>query len=142
VKNLARIIGSIVPLPFLISQAFATTPAAGDTVQLCPTGGSFANLCNKTASAGAFSNIIGTFITFAFVIAIVIALGYLVYGGIKWILSEGDKGKVEESRNHVIAAVIGLIVVFLSYFILNLVVGLFLGQGTTLNSLQLPTIGQ
>lgn len=113
---------------------FAAPAFAIDT---CPQG-DFNALCSKNASS--LGTVVGSVITFAFIIAIIIALAYLVYGGIKWILSEGDKGKVEESRNHVIAAVIGLVVVFMSYFILNIVLGFFV-KGATLNNLTLPSFG-
>ena len=81
--------------------------------------------------------VLGFVVTIAFVIAVLIALFFLLWGGIKWITSGGDKGGVEAARNQIIAAVIGLIIVFLSFFILNLVLGLF---GLSLFDLKLPTI--
>lgn len=71
------------------------------------------------------------------VIAAVISLFFLIYGGIKWILSGGDKGKVTEARGTIVAALVGLIVTFLAYFILSLVLGLF---GLNVNNLVLPTL--
>lgn len=88
--------------------------------------------------AGDFGAIVGSAITILFVVAIVIALGFLVYGGIKWITSGGDKTAVEAARNTIVAAVVGLVVVFLSYFILNLVLGFF---NLSLGKLELPTLG-
>lgn len=87
--------------------------------------------------AGNFGAIVGRGITILFVLAIVIALVFLVYGGIKWILSGGDKAAVEAARNTIVAAIVGLVVVFLSYFILNLVLGFF---GLKLGELVLPTL--
>lgn len=87
--------------------------------------------------AGNFGAIVGRGITIIFVIAIVIALVFLVYGGVKWILSGGDKAAVESARNTIVAAVVGLVIVFLSYFILNIVLGFF---GLSLAALSLPSL--
>jgi hypothetical protein len=64
-------------------------------------------------------------VVFLVIIAIVVALMYLLYGGIKWIMSKGEKTEVEAARNHITAAITGLIVVFLAIFILSLVLAAF-----------------
>jgi hypothetical protein len=92
---------------------------AADSVKLCPTG-VFARLCNVS-----FSNFVPTLITLLFVLAILIAVVYLIWGGIKWIMSGGDKNALQTAREHVIAAILGLIIVFLVYFLLNLLLNWF-----------------
>ena len=115
-------------------------PAFADTqVNACPTTAQFGLLCNLDAAH--LQNIIGPAITFVFVIATIIALAYLIWGGIKWIISQGDKQGVEDARNHIIAAIIGLVLVFFSYLVINLVLGFFT-NGATLNNLQLPHLQQ
>ncbi len=116
---------------------FGTTQIAFAQQNIVTCTGQFANLCNLTGNN--FGSFLGQVINFAFVAAIVIALGFLIWGGIKWVTSGGEKGGVEEARNHVIAAVVGLIIVFLSYFILNLIVFVF--TGTSLSNITLPSIG-
>jgi hypothetical protein len=94
----------------------------------------------KAACAGqglSLGSVLGFVITIAFIIAILVALLFLIWGGIKWITSGGDKGGVEAARSQIIAAIIGLIIVFLAFFILNLVLGLF---GLDLFHLKLPTL--
>lgn len=132
-KLIGFIAGSLSTLVFTV-PAFA--------IDLCPqqspgTPSQFGGLCNL--NAGNFGQIIGTVVTLVFIIAIVIALFWLLYGGIKWILSEGDKNNVEAARNHIIAAIIGLIVIFLAYFILNLLVGFF-APGSDLRNLTIPDL--
>ncbi len=115
--------------------AFPSIASAQNIVN-CDQAGQFKALCSLSAT-----NIgvrISQLITFAFVMAIIIALAFLIWGGIKWITSGGDKSGVEEARNHVIAAVVGLIIVFLSYFILNLVVYFF--TGASLFDIRIPTL--
>lgn len=81
--------------------------------------------------------IVGAVVTFLLVIAVLIALFFLILGGIRWITSGGDKGKVESARNTIIAAIIGLVIAFLAFFILSVALQFF---GLSLQNLQLPTI--
>lgn len=115
----------------------ATAPKAFAqvTVNPCPDEGPFAAACRF--SADSFDSMVGGLITAVFVIAVIVALGYLIYGAIRWIISSGDKSKVTDARNHIIASIIGLVIVFLSYFIINLILGLFFG--TNLQGLSLPS---
>ena len=53
------------------------------------------------------------------------------------VTSGGDKGKVDEARKTVIAAIVGLIIAFLAFFILSVVLSFF---GLSLTNLVLPKI--
>lgn len=132
-RFLSRIAQTIIsPLVYLFATpalAFAATP-----VKTCAQP-PFDKLCLFTEAG--FGGVVATVITIAFVLAVVIALGFLVYGGIKWITSGGDKTAVEAARNTIVAAIVGLVIVFLSYFILNIVLGLF---GISLQKLELPKL--
>lgn len=77
-------------------------------------------------------------IQFIFIIAVLLALLFLIFGGFKWITSGGDKAGVEGARGMIVAALVGLVVVFLSYFLLTLLLQIF--TGATLSNLQLPKI--
>ena len=80
---------------------------------------------------------IGTLLTkalnFVMILGAFLVFMYLIWGGIEWITSGGDKGKTEGARNKITAAVIGLIVLAASWAILGLVLN-FLGAGD-INSL-------
>lgn len=128
-KKLATIASGIIGYLFLAVPAFAETP-----LKVCPEG-QFDPLCRL--GAGNFGSIVGTLVTVAFVIAVVIALAFLIWGGIRWIISGGDKAGVESARNTIIAAVIGLVIVFLSYFILSIILNFF---EINLQELVLPTL--
>ncbi len=101
--------------------------AAGtdNAISICPAGSAFSGVCNFNTST-----LLGSVINVVFVIAILIALFFLIYGGIRWIISQGNKEKVNGARDMLIAALVGLIVVFLSYFLLGLVIQLLFGQST------------
>jgi hypothetical protein len=132
-KRIASFLGTLSAY-FLAIPAVAYAADSGQVIA-CPDN-QFKVVCNL--QAGDFADLFGKVIVFVFIVAIIIALGFLVYGGIRWITSGGDKGAVDTARNTIIAAVIGLILVFLSYFILNLVVYFFTGRSLT--QLRLPTL--
>lgn len=71
------------------------------------------------------NNLLGVGITLLFVFSIILTLFFLIYGGISFITSAGDKQKVVAARQKLTFAVIGLIVVLSAYFIVNFVYGLF-----------------
>ncbi len=123
---------SLVPSVFAKSQPISISP--------CTKGGGadLSVLCK--IGAGGISDIISAVITLFFVVAILLALGFLIFGGIKWITSGGDKGKVEAARGTIVAALVGLVLVFLSYFILNLL-STFFGIGSLTNGLSIPSLG-
>lgn len=112
----------------------AALPAhAGAAIDCGKTGAGFNALCNlKTDNIG---QIVGTAITILLIVAVIIALFFLVWGGIRWITSGGDKGKVEGARNTIVAAIVGLIIAFLAFFILQVALGFF---GLDLAQLTLP----
>lgn len=69
--------------------------------------------------------ILGAAITFIFVIAVIIALFYLLLGAIKWIFSGGDKAAVEGARGTITAAIVGLVIIFLVFLIFTIVLRFF-----------------
>jgi len=121
-----------------LSFVIPSVALADTTVTTCPSG-SFNVLCNF--GQGGSLGLVGTAVTLLFVIAIVISLGFLIYGGIRWIMSGGDKSAVETARNTIVAAIVGLVIVFLSYFILNLVLGFF-GLPSLNQNLTIPKLSQ
>ncbi|MBQ6449751.1 hypothetical protein IJJ08_02510, partial [bacterium] len=82
-----------------------------------------------------------TVITLIIVVAALLTLFYLVMGAIAWITSGGDKGKVEEARNKITAAVIGLLILAAVWAIFNLVLTIAFGGASTLNVPQFTTTG-
>lgn len=58
---------------------------------------------------------------------------YLLWGGVQWITAGGDKDAIEKARRKILHALIGLLIVFSSYAILNGIRILF-----NVNLIQLP----
>lgn len=79
-------------------------------------------------------------VNYMFIIAAFLAVAYLMFGGIKWITSRGDKMAVEAARKHIVAAVIGLIIVAGSFFALNVVFRLLGADNPLENGFKFQTI--
>lgn len=75
-----------------------------------------------------------------FALATFLAIAYLMYGGIKWITSRGDKVAVESARKHIVAAIIGLVVVAGTFFILQFVFTVLGADNPLKSGFTLPTL--
>ncbi len=73
----------------------------------------------------ALSNVIRNGLTIFIVVALVLAIIILLWAAIDWLSSGGDKQKVAAARMKVTYAIIGLVVVFLAFFIVNFIGFLF-----------------
>jgi hypothetical protein len=71
-----------------------------------------------TGFATDVGTLINAVLSFVMVIAALLVFLYLIWGGIQWITSGGDKGKTEDARNKITAAILGLIVLAASYAVL------------------------
>jgi len=112
------------------------TPAiTGVSVNPCTSLGQFSKLCELNSSN--LGAIIGAAVSFILVIAVVITLFYIIWHGIRWIASGGDKQKVDGARSGLIAAIIGLIIAFSAFFILSFALSFF---GLSFSNLVLPII--
>ncbi len=74
---------------------------------------------------GAGATALANGLTIFLIAAAVLCLFFLLFGGIKWIMSDGDKSKIDSARKTIIFAIVGLLLAFLSFFIINVVGGLF-----------------
>lgn len=57
-----------------------------------------------------------------------IALFMLVWGGIVWMTSGGNSNRVEQGKNTIVWSILGLLIIFMSYIILNFVFDLIGGN--------------
>jgi len=104
----------------------------GSTIILNPSTGLAGQLSGITI-AGIISGLIQLLI----IIAAIVFFFILVIGGIRWIMSGGDKANTEAARNQITAALVGLVIVFAAWAILTLVDTFFGTQ--ILSGLEIPT---
>ena len=73
---------------------------------------------NLFGDTGIFKTITNTVLYIVGVVAVIM----LIIGGIKYVISGGDAKKVTDAKNTVLYAIIGLIIAFLAFAIVNFVI--------------------
>ena len=116
--NLKNVVKFLAGPALLLSQA-SVILAADTPININP--GATANFT--------IQNFITAAIQAAIVIAGLLTFAFLVWGGIEWLTSGGDKEKYEAARGRITAAVIGLVIVVAAWAILQ-VISNFLGLGS------------
>jgi len=108
--------------PLLVSTLLAQVP--GQVIVPTPTG-AIPNL----------GQLISSGVTAIIIVAGLLTFLYLVYGGIEWLTSGGDKTKMEEARGKITSAIIGLAIVAAAWAIMKLVGQFF---GINIQELNIP----
>lgn len=126
--NLSSLAIASAVLPFAARPIFAQVP----TVVISP-----------PSSIGGVNvqpnELIAFIINAIIVIGIVLSLIFLLWGGLRWIMSGGDKGKVDTARSTIVAAIVGLIIVILAYVIINVVLQIFTNR-TLYGGFEIPSL--
>lgn len=126
-KKVTSVIGILIYL-------FVVTPLSY-AVSVCPTN-DFQNLCSIDIEKN--SSFLGNIFSMMLVAAVLLSLGFLIFGGIKWIMSGGDKGKLDSARGTIVASIVGLVISFFAFSIVS-IVGYIFGVGDV-KSMQLPRL--
>lgn len=114
------------------AMALASFPLLADeTINLEPDEGIGSSLSGLT-----IGGIIAAALKLALVVAAVVFFFILVIGGIRWIMSGGDKAHTEAARSQITAALVGLVIVFAAWAITKLIGTFF---GVEVLNLTLPT---
>jgi uncharacterized membrane protein len=119
------------------------------TLMLSSVGAAFATSHDKALEVKAptlgitnLGNFISALIRASIIIAALLTFAYLIWGGIQWLTSGGDKSAYEAARGRITAALIGLAIVAAAYAIM-LIIGTFfnvdiLGSGLNFGNANLP----
>lgn len=89
----------------LMAQGTALTPVP---VRVTAPGGFFTS----------FNQMLSSVLSIVLTLATIAVLFFLIWGGMDWLTSGGDKGKTESARNKITAAIIGLIIVISAWAIM------------------------
>ena len=85
--------------------------------------------CNNTGDQlpSVIINILNGVITVSGLIAVI----YVIYGGVQYMTSTGDAGKVEKARKTILYACLGLIATILAFAIVNFVIANIIGSNSS-----------
>ncbi len=101
--------------------------------------GTLVNLKVGDAPSWTLPQLIGWAVNIVLIVAGVIFFFMLIIGGIRWILSGGDKANTESARNQITAALIGLIIVFAAWALATLLSTVF---GIDILKFNIPSVNK
>lgn len=111
-----------------ISCAFASPTSALDCFSDVPAEVKAAAGCddsNTNAVPDILTNILNSIIFISGLIAVV----FIIIGGVKYMTSTGDAGKTKQAKDTILYAVIGLIICVLAFAIVNWTIGILNDSG-------------
>ncbi|MCC6711004.1 MAG: hypothetical protein IT416_01490 [Candidatus Pacebacteria bacterium] len=100
--------------------------------------GKYGSGSKEAASGSTFAEYFIFFWNALISIGAITVLIFFVWGAIEWIGSGGDKGKVENARNRITQAVIGLVVLVGSYAIIGFIGEIFFGDTFSVLQINVP----
>ena len=118
-KNCFKLIMPIIMIVFVFSFVSFIPSASALTLSE----GAQAARCDECPAdlfgdGGVFRQVTNTILYIVGVIAVIM----LIIGGIRYVVSGGDSKKVTDAKNTVLYAIIGLVICFFSYAIVNFVI--------------------
>ncbi len=117
-KNVVKLILSVLIVGVLALTGFSSAVSA-----LTLQEGAEAARCDGCpedlfGDTGVFKQVTNTILYIVGIIAVIM----LIIGGIKYVISGGDSKKVTDAKNTVLYAIIGLVIAFLAFAIVNFVI--------------------
>ncbi len=127
---------------FVISTAFAQERGGIDKEGRA--GGDIVGTINPPQTVigtiGDTGNFISAIVRFITVIAGLYALWQFITGGLGFITSGGDKGKIQTATSQIMMAITGLVVIGMSFILASIIGRLLFGAGFNLLSPSLQTV--
>jgi hypothetical protein len=78
--------------------------------------------CNKNSTEGNLRGLFSTIVNILLFIVGAVAVIMLVIGGLKYVTSNGDQSAITSAKQTILYAIIGIVVAFLAYAMVNFVV--------------------
>ncbi len=118
-RVLKLVLSIVISATFLLSGLSAVLPASAMTLRE----GAEAARCDECPTDlfgdnGVFKQVSNTVLFIVGVVAVIM----LIIGGIKYVVSGGDAKKVTDAKNTVLYAIIGLVIAFFAFAIVNFVI--------------------
>lgn len=134
-KKILRII-----LPVLIMGVITVVIASGSVSALTLQEGAEAARCDGCprdlfGDTGVFKQVTNTILYIVGIVAVIM----LIIGGIRYVISGGDSKKVTDAKNTILYAIIGLVIAFLAFAIVNFVVSALPGSNDNVETENVET---
>lgn len=81
------------------------------------------------SSSGADQNLINNVLNISYAFIGVVAVGFIIYGGIQYSISNGDPGKITKAKHTIMYSLIGLLIVMLAAAITFFITQTLAGAG-------------
>ena len=107
-----------------IKELLVKVSAMGASVLALPSKAMAAAWFSNPIDADNLNDLIRTVLRTAIVGSAIIAVVYLIYNGIKYMVSGGDATKTEEAQKGLANAIIGLVVCLAAYLIVEFITGM------------------
>lgn len=104
----------------LVQYAAIAAPVYAQDIKLTPNDSNWGNLTKLTVGG-----IISGAISLVMLVVALVFFFILIWGGLKWVMSEGDQKAVEAARAQITNALIGLAIVFAAFAIMKLIETIF-----------------
>jgi Na+/H+ antiporter NhaD/arsenite permease-like protein len=91
-------------------------------------------------SGTSFANYFASLWSAVLAIGAIATLVLFIWGAMEWIASAGDKSKVEQARNRITQAVLGLVILVGAFVILNFLSGLLFGKDFSILQPKFPNV--
>lgn len=103
------------------ASIYSTTPASALSL-MDVINGAYRGQGQPTELFGGPTALIPRAINLMLFIVGILAIIMLIYGGIRYVLSGGDAGKVKDAKNTILYAIVGLVIAILGYAVVNWVI--------------------
>ena len=106
------------------TSVFAQTADCTDSIE-CGVNAAGDGLKNKSSLESVVRSVINTMLFLIGIISVIM----LIVGGIRYVISGGNQSQVEGARNTILYAIIGLVVAFVAWGIVNFVIRALTNEG-------------
>lgn len=120
-KNIVLTIAIMLGLSFIAPATYATDVCSSDAAP------EVKKAAGCSGNTDALPEILITILNSIIAIAGLIAVIYVIIGGVNYMTSAGDANKLEKARKTILYAVIGLVICALAFVIVNFVINHFIG---------------
>lgn len=103
----------------MIREIALKVPSSEGTINLKPIAGM------PESGLPTLNAVIRLGIVYLFVASVIATLFFIIWGGIQWASSGGDPKAIDNAKKRISFAIVGLIITFLAFFIINVVGGIF-----------------